>query len=68
MTIAEKEKAAIERGEEITDPAEKQKVIDDTNAKIAAMRERATKIFNETFDSVFKSLAANDDWLKKYLG
>lgn len=55
-------------GEEITDPAEKQKVIDDTNAKIAAMRERATKIFNETFDSVFKSLAANDDWLKKYLG
>lgn len=55
-------------GEEVTDPAEKQKVIDDVDAKIAAMRERATKVFNETFDSVFKTLVGNDDWLKKYLG
>ena len=54
-------------GEEITDPAEKQKVIDDVDAKVAAMREKANKIFNETFDSVFKRLAT-DDWLKKYLG
>ena len=54
-------------GEEITDPAEKQKVIDDVDAKIAAMREKANKIFNETFDSVFKKLAT-DNWLKKYLG
>ena len=54
-------------GEEITDPAEKQKVIDETNAKVAAMRERANKIFNETFDALFGKLA-EDDWLKKYLG
>lgn len=54
-------------GEEITDPAEKQKVIDDTNAKVAEMRERANKIFNETFDALFGKLAS-DDWLKKYLG
>ena len=54
-------------GEEVTDPAEKQKVIEDVDAKVAEMRERANKIFNETFDALFGKLTS-DDWLKKYLG
>ena len=55
-------------GKEITDPAEKEKVQAEVDAKIDAMRERATKMFEDTFTSVFKSLVTDNDWLKKYLG
>ena len=56
-------------GEEITDPAEKQKVIDELESKRKEIQERASKIFNDTFDKILKSLASTDvDWLKKYLG
>lgn len=53
-------------GKEITDPAEKEKVIAEMEAKREELRAKANKMFNETFDKVFKSLAAND-WLSDYL-
>ena len=55
-------------GKEVTDPEEKAKVQAEVDAKIDAMRERATKMFEDTFTSVFKSLVTDNDWLKKYLG
>ena len=53
-------------GKEITDPAEKEKVIAEMEAKREELRAKANKMFNETFDKVFKSLASND-WLSDYL-
>lgn len=41
-------------GEEVTDPEEKERVVEDVDAKIAAMREQANKIFNATFDTLIK--------------
>ena len=56
-------------GEEITDPAEKQKIIEELDAKKQELRERANKLFNETFEKVMKSFSTGDiDWLNKYLG
>ena len=56
-------------GEEITDPAEKQKVIDDINKKQKELTERVTKLFAEAFDKnmtkLFKDLGT--DWLSDYL-
>jgi len=53
-------------GEEITDPAEKEKVIAEMEAKRAEIKAKATKMFNDTFDKVMKSLATGD-WLSDYL-
>lgn len=56
-------------GEEITDPAEKQKIIEELDAKKQELRERANKLFNETFEKIMKSFSTGDiDWLNKYLG
>ena len=56
-------------GEEITDPAEKQKVIDELTEKQKELTERATKIFAETFNKVIKSFKDSGiDWLGDYLG
>ena len=56
-------------GEEITDPAEKQKVVDEINKKQKELTERATKIFAETFNKVIKSFKDSGiDWLGDYLG
>lgn len=41
-------------GEEVTDPAEKERVTEEVDAKIAALREQANKIFNSTFDTLVK--------------
>lgn len=55
-------------GEEITDPAEKQKVIDELTEKQKELTERATKIFAETFNKVIKSFKDSGiDWLRDYL-
>lgn len=55
-------------GKEITDPAEKQKVIDELTEKQKELTERATKIFAETFNKVMKSFKDSGvDWLKDYL-
>ena len=53
-------------GEEITDPEEKEKVIAEIEAKRAELKAKASKMFNDTFDKVFKSLATGD-WLSDYL-
>ena len=56
-------------GKEITDPAEKQKIIEELDAKKQELRERANKLFNETFEKIMKSFSTGDiDWLNKYLG
>lgn len=56
-------------GEEITDSAEKQKIIEELDAKKQELRERANKLFNETFEKIMKSFSTGDiDWLNKYLG
>lgn len=56
-------------GEEITDPAEKQKVVDEINKKQKELTERVTKLFAEAFDKnmvkLFKDLGT--DWLSNYL-
>ena len=54
-------------GEEITDPEEKAKVEAEIDEKVKEMRERAAKIFDETFDKVMDTLKTSD-WLSKYLG
>lgn len=54
-------------GEEITDPEEKAKVEAEIDEKVKEMRERAVKIFDETFDKVMNTLKTSD-WLSKYLG
>ena len=53
-------------GKEITDPAEKEKVIAEMEAKRDELKAKANKMFNDTFDKVFKSLASSD-WLSDYL-
>ena len=53
-------------GKEITDPAEKEKVIAAMEAKRDELKAKANKMFNDTFDKVFKSLASSD-WLSDYL-
>ena len=56
-------------GEEITDPAEKEKIIAELKNKKQEILDRANKVFNETFDKVMKSFEEADvDWLKDYLG
>lgn len=56
-------------GKEVTDPAEKEKVIAELKEKRQQILDRANKVFNETFDRVMKSFEDADiDWLKDYLG
>lgn len=55
-------------GKEVTDPAEKEKVIAELKEKRQQILDRANKVFNETFDKVMKSFEDADiDWLKDYL-
>ena len=55
-------------GKEVTDPAEKEKVIAEMKAKKKEIVDRANKMFNDTFDKVMKSLEETGiDWLSDYL-
>lgn len=55
-------------GKEVTDPAEKEKIIAEMKAKKKEIVDRANKMFNDTFDKVMKSLEETGvDWLSDYL-